>query len=193
LGQIICQGNRRCFAIAAGWPNGLPSDGSPPQKRTTSEDYGPRCHNPPGMRVNVEAGGVRVCTGRKWHDAFDHGLAEVEVGQCFEVFFHDLGIEPFVALGPQRLYGGAFAFVEQTHLNKCTVSDAADDPTKGVYFAHQMSFGWTTNRGVTRQVPDFVEVNRKQNRMAAHAGSGGSGFATGVASADYCDVIYRGV
>jgi hypothetical protein len=91
------------------------------------------------------------------------------------------------------LYGGAFAFVEQTHLNKRTVSDAADDPTKGVDFAHQMSFGRATNRGVARQVPDFVEVNRKQNRMTAHAGGGSSGFAAGVASADYCDVIYRGV
>jgi hypothetical protein len=97
------------------------------------------------MRVDVEAGGVRVCAGRKGHDAFDHGLTQVEVGQCFEVFFHDLGIEALVALGAQCLHRWTFAFVEQTHLNKCSVSDAADDPPKGVDFTHQMSFGWTTN------------------------------------------------
>jgi hypothetical protein len=91
------------------------------------------------------------------------------------------------------LDGRTFAFVEQPHLNEGAVGNAPDDPTKGIDFTYQMSFGWTANRGVARQVPDFVEVNRKQNRATAHASGGGGGFTTSMASADYCNVIYRGV
>jgi hypothetical protein len=145
LREIVGQCERWGLTSAPCRPNSGPSNGAPTQKGTTRDNDGTSRDNPSSMGVDVKAWGMRIACGCEWDNAFNHGLAQIEVGERLKVFLHDLSVEAFVALRTECLHCWSLAFVEQAHLNKRTIGDTANDATKRINLADQVPLCGPTN------------------------------------------------
>ena len=81
---------------------------------------------------------------------------------------HRLGVEVFVALGAQRLYGGSLAAVEQANLDQGAVGVLTHFAAKGIDLPHQMSLGRTANRGIAGHERDAFAIAGHDESPAAH-------------------------
>ena len=148
--EIICQRSRGGLAGAACGPDGRTGDGPTPQKGPAGHDHTARSIDALGVADDMEPRCVRVGLGSEWDNPFDHGLTNVEVRQCFEVFLHDAGVEAFVTLRTERLHCGSFGFVQEAHLNEGAVRDTADYSPQSVDFAHEVAFGRAADGWIAR-------------------------------------------
>lgn len=123
------------------------------------------------------------------NDTLNHRLAQVEVWDCFERFFHDLRIQALIRLSARRLYCRTLTFVEQTDLNERAVGHAPHQSAQCVDLAHQMPLCRTADRRIARHMCQFIEINRQQQGSTSHARGGVRCLASGVPCADNDDIV----
>ena len=93
-----------------------------------------------------------------------------------------------IALSARGPYGGPSGSVEQPKLDSDRIRDLAHDSAERVHFAHQMSFGNSTDSRIAGHLRDEINIQRVKGCLQAHARAGDCGLASSVSSSDYDDL-----
>ncbi len=84
--------------------------------------------------------------------------------------------------GPREVFS-------KSELDTDRVGHLAHDAAQRVDFAHQVSLGYAADSGIAGHLRDEINVERVKRGPQPHARRSHSGFATGMAGADYNDVV----
>src|SRR5207247_10796970 len=79
---------------------------------------------------------------------------------------------------------------EHAELQTGHVGRFAHFPTQSVNFPGQMAFSQATDRRVAGHLSDCIQIDRQEQSLATHPCGGQSRFDSGMAGADYQDIIF---
>jgi hypothetical protein len=73
----------------------------------------------------------------------------------------------------------------------CTVGYQSHATAQGVYFAHDLSLGYTSHGRIAAHLCNLVHVHRYEARLCSHIGRSRSRFASGVSATYYKYVVMK--
>src|SRR5271170_1178736 len=124
--------------------------------------------------------------------ALDAGLAHLQIRCALEHALAAGAVCGLVGLGAARADGGALARVQKAKLNTGLVGGEAHLAAERIYLAHQVALANPAYGRVAGHLADMVEVEREHQGARAHSSGGERSFHSGMAGADYNDVVVHG-
>ncbi len=121
--------------------------------------------------------------------ALDARLPHLQVRRALEHALAARAIGGLVGLRATGANRGTLARVQEAKLDSGLVHRQAHLAAERVDLAHQMALADTANRRVAGHLADMVEIEREHQRARAHPRRGQRSFDTGVAGADYDNVV----
>jgi hypothetical protein len=89
-----------------------------------------------------------------------------------------------IALRPRRLNGAPATPVQKAKMDSRLIGQSSHEPSEGIYFPHQMTFGQPSDGRIAGHLGDRLEVERDQAGFEAHPSRGVSGLASRMAGSD---------
>jgi hypothetical protein len=90
----------------------------------------------------------------------DLSLSQMQIRRRFERSTHLGAISHAVGLRSRRLNRRSTRTIQQSKLNSRAVNHAAHNAAERVNFADEMAFRDSTDCGITRHLPDEIEIER---------------------------------
>jgi hypothetical protein len=149
------------------------------EKCTGSDDY--RLRSKAATILEHHSGQLSVIE----HEVDDFSLSQMKIAGCFERPAHLASISHAVRLRSRRLHGRATRAIKQTKLNSRAIDNSTHDAAKRVYLSHEMALGDSADRGITRHLPDEIEIQSDQPCLGAEARRSRCGFTAGMARANH--------
>jgi hypothetical protein len=103
------------------------------------------------------------------NEIYNLGLHDKEAVRGLNHPLHATPVKGFVSLRSRGLHGRAFARIEATKLDTAFVDRAAHFAAQGINLAYEMPFSDAADRGVTRHLPDVVEIECQNERARSGA------------------------
>ena len=165
-----------------------------------------------GAHIPVDAAGVQIDACAEYHgfavidrsrDGFhtpayavlhhqlgDFCLLNGQVIRIFQHAPHGTAVFAFVGLGPERMNGRSFGFIQHLRLNKGFINIFSHFAAQGVDFPDQMSLGGSSDVGIAGHQGNAVYADREQNDRKPQTGARQSRFAARMSCA-YDDYIIK--
>jgi len=119
----------------------------------------------------------------------DSSLGKFQVGLTLQHRSDRSPIESAIALGARRPDRRSLGSIQQSKLNSSPVGRPTHHPSQRVDFADDSALGNPTDRRVAGHLSYGLEVLGQQESSSSPPSGEGGCFGTGVAAADYDDVI----
>ena len=101
----------------------------------------------------------------------NHQLLQLQVLLILDNLFHQSVIKRLILLTAQSMHGIALTGIQKTHLDTRQIRTDTHLAAQSIKLTHQMSLSRTADRRIARHQRHIIQRQRRQQRLAAQAGS----------------------
>ena len=112
-------------------------------------------------------------------------LPDAQAGQGKERLLDGSHVGIAIHLGAGGPHGRALAHVESAELYAAGIGPQAHHAAQGVDFANHVPLGQAADGRIAGKMAQTIHIAGDKQRLVAHAGQGGRGFAAGMAAAHH--------
>ena len=180
--EIVRQSHAGVHPVGAGGDDALAGDDGAVQICSRGDDHGLRAVFRP--QLGAHAGDSAVC-GQNFHDL---RLFQLQIFLQFQDVLHILPVFYPVGLGAEGMDGRTFAPVEHPVLDAGMIGRRAHLAPQRVQLPHQVSLAGAADGGVAGHIPHGVQIDGKENGMAAQPCGGKGSFDSRVPRSDHGNI-----